>query len=90
MGAVKTLVLAIGLVLGIAGSAGAQSAQQQAAARTLFEEGKRLLGEGKVEQACGKFEGSLKLSPKLGTRLNVADCYERMGKTRKQVHVFPG
>lgn len=60
---------------------GAQTAQQKAAARALFDEGRALLKAGKINDACGKFEESLKLAPLLGTRLNLADCYKQQGKT---------
>jgi tetratricopeptide (TPR) repeat protein len=62
--------------------ASAQSAADaKIAANALFDEGKRLLAAGNVESACPKFEASLTLLDQLGTRLNLADCYERQGKT---------
>src|SRR5262249_50676254 len=53
----------------------------KAAANALFDEGKRLLEAGDVEQACPKFEASLRLVDRLGVRLNLADCHERQGLT---------
>lgn len=55
--------------------------EAKVAANALFDEGKRLLAGGDVEQACPKFEASLKLLDQLGVRLNLADCYEQQGKT---------
>lgn len=52
-----------------------------AAAQALFDEGKRLLGEGHYGQACPKFQESQRLDPGMGTLLNLAVCYERAGKT---------
>ncbi len=62
--------------------AAAQSeSEAKVAANALFDEGKRLLAGGDVERACPKFEASLRLLDQLGVRLNLADCYERLGKT---------
>jgi hypothetical protein len=57
------------------------AAQNKAAAEAAFKEARRLLGQGNVAEACPKFEASLKLDPALGTQLNLADCYERVGRT---------
>jgi hypothetical protein len=59
------------------------SAQPAAAAmaEALFKEGKKLLKEGKVPEACRKFEGSYRIDPALGTLLNMALCHEQEGKT---------
>lgn len=45
----------------------------------LFREGRRLLSEGSVEEACQRFHQSLTLERSPGTLLNVALCYERAG-----------
>jgi serine/threonine-protein kinase len=52
-----------------------------AAALELFEEGRRLTAAGQYEQGCSKLLASYGLVPKLGTLLNLADCYEKVGKT---------
>lgn len=58
------------------------SAQDDTAlALTLFEDGKRLVDAQDYPKACPKFSASYKLVPKLGTLLNLADCYEKSGKT---------
>ncbi len=57
------------------------SAEKQAAAEALFNEGRRLATAGQFAEACPKFEASQKLDPGLGTLLNLADCYEQTGKT---------
>lgn len=53
----------------------------KAAADSLFDEGKRLLGEQKFEEACVKFEESQRLDPGVGTLLYLGECYEKAGKT---------
>src|SRR6185436_4269196 len=60
--------------------AAAQSSND-AAARALFAEGRKLSSEGKWQEACPKFEESLRLVPGAGTRFNLADCWEHIGRT---------
>jgi hypothetical protein len=61
--------------------ASAQSAEDQAAARDLFEEGMRLYNLKQYPDACPKFEASLKRYSGIGTRGKLAECYEQIGKT---------
>ena len=58
------------------------SAQQPdvAGAEALFEQGRQLMTAGKVKDACPKFEESHRLAPAAGTALNLANCYEKLGK----------
>jgi tetratricopeptide (TPR) repeat protein len=56
-------------------------AQDQAAARALFEDGRRLLKDGKYEQACRTLEAASKLYSSPGILLNLGDCYEKLGRT---------
>lgn len=51
-----------------------------AAADALFQAGKKLMGEKKYADACPKFDASYELDPTLGTLLNLADCYEKLGR----------
>lgn len=57
------------------------SPQDKAAARSLFDQGRALVKAGNYGQACPKFEESYKLEAGIGTSFNLADCYERIGKT---------
>jgi hypothetical protein len=72
------LLLSPGVAAAQSSSAGSDA---KIAANALFDEGKRLISDGSIDQACAKFEASLKLVDQLGVRLNLADCYEQQGKT---------
>ena len=54
-------------------------AADPALAEALYQDGKRLAGEGKWAQACPKFEASYQADRTLGTLLNLADCREHLG-----------
>lgn len=76
----RSALLALGLVLAISGEAAAQNAADKAAAEQLFKEARTLIGAKKFEEACPKLEASLRLDAALGTRLNLASCYEELGR----------
>lgn len=57
-------------------------------ARTLFEEGRNLLKEGKFAEACPKLEESERLAPGMGTLFNLADCFENLGRTASSWAAF--
>lgn len=79
--AAALIVLIGGLTgLGTGGVARAQSGAEKAMAEQLFETGRTLTKKGKHAEACPKFEASFALEPALGTQLNLARCYERLGK----------
>jgi hypothetical protein len=62
----------------------------RAAAESLFAEGRELLRAGEYRRACAKLEASQKLEPALGTSLNLADCYEKLGRTASAWAEFKG
>src|SRR5215831_11151206 len=64
-----------------AGAAHAANEVDEAAARVLFGEGRRLAGTGDYAGACPKFEESFRLDPGIGTGFNLADCWEHLGRT---------
>jgi hypothetical protein len=57
------------------------SAADRSMAAQLFEEGRVLLDQGRIDQACPKLEESQQLDPGGGTLLNVALCHEKQGRT---------
>jgi hypothetical protein len=75
------------LVVVWAGAAHAQtpaptpSGNASALAEQLFNQGRDLAKANQWAEACPKFEASLRYDPVLGTRLNLATCYEHIGKT---------
>lgn len=71
----------------LAGStASADVVQDRAAA--LFDEGQRLIEAGAIADACAKFEASLAVDPAVGTKLNLADCFERLNKLATAYTLF--
>jgi hypothetical protein len=69
---------ALAAVLLLAG--GIASAGDEAGARVLFVEARKLAAAGDYEAACPKFEDSYRLDPGIGTNFNLADCYEHRGR----------
>jgi tetratricopeptide (TPR) repeat protein len=49
-------------------------------AEALFREGRRLLEEGRIDEACVKLAESHVQDPASGTLINLARCYEKQGK----------
>jgi serine/threonine-protein kinase len=69
------------LALTVATTARAQTTDNKAAADALFDEGQKLVAKGDYAEGCAKFEASLKLLVRVGVKLNLADCYEKAGRT---------
>lgn len=57
------------------------SQSDQATALRLFFEGKKLLDDGRPTEACPKLAQSDALDPEVGTKMNLARCYEAEGRT---------
>ncbi len=62
--------------------------QDKALAASLFDEGRALLSQGKVSDACRKLEESQRLDPLPGTLINLAACHEQEGLTASAVAEF--
>jgi hypothetical protein len=56
-------------------------ATDKVAAEALFEDGRRLVAAGSFVEACPKFADSERLDPSPGTLLNLASCYEKLGRS---------
>jgi len=57
------------------------SESNKAAAEALFNEGRVLMQADRFDEAIAKLKASQDLDPALGTLLNIAECYERLGRT---------
>ncbi len=55
-------------------------AQASPAAEQLFQEGRKLLQQKKLPEACDAFRRSAELEPRSGTWLNLGDCEEKRGR----------
>jgi hypothetical protein len=79
----RPALLACGLALSVAAlnAPRAHAQNNKVAAETLFEEGRKLMAAGKPNEACPKFADSQKLDPSPATLLNLANCYEKTGRT---------
>src|SRR5450432_729978 len=49
-------------------------------AQALFDDGKRLMQAGKLDEACPKLQKSFEVDPAGGTLLHLASCLEQEGK----------
>lgn len=65
----------------LAWPAAAFAQDSKIAAEALFDEGRALMNEGKYAEACERFARSDELDPAPGTLLNLAGCYEKLGRT---------
>jgi hypothetical protein len=75
----KSVALIVFCALLWAGAARAQRGDA-AAAEQLFSAGRVAFERGDFEQACPKFEESQRLDPAAGTLINLAACYEKLGR----------
>lgn len=66
----------------------APSAEDRALATELFKQGRDLMTAGKAAEACPKLAESHRLDPGGGTILNLALCYEAIGKLASAYGAF--
>ena len=60
---------------------GSARADDPAGAQALFSEAKKLMSAGKYAEACPKLEESQRIAPATGTKFNLGDCYEHVGRS---------
>jgi hypothetical protein len=61
-------------------AAGGGGSGDELAAEAAFGEGRALMAKGDYAAACPKLEASERLSPALGTLMNLAECYAKGGR----------
>jgi hypothetical protein len=72
------MVLVSGVIaLGAAAPRSSGASPSGAQAEVLFREGKSLMAEGKIAEACTAFDNSQKLEPAISTLLNAGNCREK-------------
>ena len=80
--------LAVAMALTTLTPAANAFAQEPGQADALFNEGRDLLEKGKFAEACPKLARSEELSPAVGTLLNLAYCYEQVGKLKSAIDAY--
>ena len=55
---------------------------------SCLHEGRKLATDGKFAEACPKFEQSLAIDSGLGTKFNLADCWEHLGRLASAKSMF--
>ena len=74
-------IFVLGALSGSARAQTAQSGSDKVAAEALFEDARKLAAAGKYADACPKFADSERLDPSPSTLLNLANCWEKVGRT---------
>jgi hypothetical protein len=70
------------------GQAQADDNPREITALALFDSGRQLMEQERVDEACPKFAESYRLDAALGTLLNLALCRERQGKTASAYFIY--
>lgn len=87
-GTPRALVLAASLALVAAGRPALAQSTSEKAAQQAFDEGMKLLDQGKTADACPKLEESQRLDPAMGTQFRLAECWEKLGRTASAWALF--
>ncbi|WP_437805522.1 hypothetical protein [Sorangium sp. So ce1078] len=81
-------LLALAMFLAALVGGGRDARADTAAAQALFDAARQLMAQGKYADACPKLEESQRLDPGIGTRFNLAACYEQLGRTASAWSTF--
>ena len=73
-------MFALATTLAITLPASAQDDAKKAAAQEKLDEAKRLMNDGKYQEACTRLEESRKLVAGMATQFRLAECYEKLGR----------
>lgn len=84
----STLALALAAGLSLSPLAAQAQERDTAAAQALFDQARELVQQGKVTEACPKFQESNRLDPGIGTQFHLADCYEQSGRVASAWALF--
>src|SRR5262245_12151617 len=82
------IALAIAISVAAVGYARAQPSEERAQAERLFREGRELVRAGRWNDACPKFEESLRHERTRGTQINLANCYEHTAKVASALAAY--
>jgi hypothetical protein len=82
------LAVATALLVSFAAQPARAQAEDQAAARSLLTEARKLMKDGAYDKACPKLEAASKLYPGSGVLLNLGDCFEHAGRLASAWSVF--
>ena len=77
----RTLLFVLAASCGLALLPAVSRADDRATAQRLFEEGQTLFKAGNIAEACAKFDGAAAMVNTPGVRLNLARCWEKLGRT---------
>lgn len=79
------------VLLGLAGPqrlVAQSSAADKAAAEALYDRGRALMRDGKLEEGCKQLERSQAIDRGAGTMLTLAECYELLGRSASAFAMF--
>jgi serine/threonine-protein kinase len=80
-GSVAKIAAAIAAVALTTSPCARAQSDNRVAAEDLFQQARKLLEAGRYPEACEKLAASQHLDPAVGTLVNLAHCYEKVGRT---------